>query len=561
MKNTVRQFEWATFGVAAALVVCAVLALWLWIPPAYDTNDDATIRAVLEGTRIPGQPPTGFALLPNAILGWLLVGVRQVWPAAYAWDITVTAALVWGAAVFVTLVWGSSSSRTFRLSAAATATAAMLPLVGSVQYTISATIAGGAAVALAWSELHSEAPTRRMVLLMAAALLVLGLLLRSGGAMAGALTVSMCLLPRAMQARRRGIAAAGSLLVASLCLFAVLHLADIALYKMRPEWDAYRELNDLVTALFDWNWQSVLPSEVNIGGARRAVGWTADDWLMLEQAWGVNPDRFSVKPVRDFYESTVARLTPLDYVTAAIQRLWILDAANVSERLNEVWPALVGVLLIVSLWSRRHDSGVTLAVALSFLVFCLAVQVGFKSLPFRLLAPMIACFMCVVLATMRSEHLSKKSASLVLVVMLALCGYQARTVFAAMAANHRHSLQVDADGAALAALNPSLVVIHRDTFPEEHWWRPFHQPEVRLLTIRLSRNNQSPQFLSFLQASGLSAFPSAICDDPSVLVISEPGRLEILSMHLQESVGRTVVWKPLLTGSFRAWQCLPAPAD
>jgi hypothetical protein len=87
---------------------------------------------------------------------------------------------------------------------------------------------------------------------------------------------------------------------------------------------------------------------------------------MLEHAWGVNPDRFSVKPVREFYESTVARLTPLDYVTAAIQRLWIIDAANLSERLNEVWPALVGMLLIIAVYSRRHDSGVTLAMALSY---------------------------------------------------------------------------------------------------------------------------------------------------------------------------------------------------
>jgi len=91
--------------VSSVLVVCAMAALWASIPPAYDTNDDVTIRGVLEGTRVPGQPPTGFALLPHAALGWALVAIRDVWPSVYAWDLAVTGALAWGFAVFLTLVW------------------------------------------------------------------------------------------------------------------------------------------------------------------------------------------------------------------------------------------------------------------------------------------------------------------------------------------------------------------------------------------------------------------------------------------------------------------------
>jgi hypothetical protein len=246
-----------------------------------------------------------------------------------------------------------------------------------------------------------------------------------------------------------------------------------------------------------------------------------------------------------------------------------------------------------------------------FAAYCLGVQIGFKSLPFRLLAPMFACFVSVLLSTARLRQRGRKSAALdryaahnedfvpvgrresgphsgpmraerakrhwqpatssagyqgrslwlVLVAVLLLSVYQARAVFAAMAANRRHSLQVDAEGAALAALQPSLVVIHRDRFPEEHWLRPFHTPGVRLLTIRLGRNNQNPQLLSFFQRSGLSTFPSAICDDPSIFVVSEPGRLDVLTTDLRERAGRSVIWKPVFTGSFTAWQCLPAPAE
>lgn len=550
------QFAWTTFGASAVLVVCALIALWTWIPPAYDTNDDATIRAVLEGTRIPGQAPTGYALLPHSALGWLLVAVRQVWPSAYAWDVAVTGTLAWGLAVFAAVVWGSARSAALRLSAVATTIAVMLPLVGSVQYTISATIAGGAAIALAWSELQRD-HSRRSVLAMACALFVLGVMVRAGGAMAGMLAVVASLLPPAVQRGRRGIGALSALLTASVALFAILHAVDLALYSLRPEWNAYRELNELVTALFDWNWQAVLPSAVNVTGARSAAGWTANDWLMLEHAWGVDPELFGVQPVRNFYAATVAHLRPWDYVEAAVQRLSIVDAANVSERLNEAWPALLAMVLVVAMYARRSDLRVMSGMAVCFVLYCVSVQVGFKSLPFRLFAPMIAGFVVVVLANVHPGRLTKTWTSVVLVVVLVLCGYQAPRVVAGMTANRAHSLQVDAEGAALAALQPSLVVIHRDTFPEEHWLRPFHRPAVRLMMIRLGRNNQNPQLLSFLRGSGLSAFPSAICDRQSVLVISEPGRLEVLTTDLQERRGRTVVWKPQFTGSFRAWQCLP----
>jgi hypothetical protein len=238
----------------------------------------------------------------------------------------------------------------------------------------------------------------------------------------------------------------------------------------------------------------------------------------------------------------------------------MFDRANWLERLNEAWPALLGAALVLGVQSRARDRRVTLAVVMFFAAYCVGVQIGFKSLPFRLLAPMIASFAVVLLSTARLRQLGRKSSAAVLVVVLLLGAYQAHAVFDAMAANRRHSLQVDAEGAALAALQPSLVVIHRDRFPEEHWLRPFHDPGVRLLTIRLGRNNQNPQLLSFLQTSGLSTFPWAICDDPSILVVSEPGRLNVLTTDLQERAGRTVIWKPVFTGSFAAWQCLPADA-
>ena len=554
-------FVWPTFGISATLIVGAVAALWIAIPPAYDTNDDATIRGVLEGTRVPGQPPTGFALLPHAALGWLLVGVRGIWPSAYAWDIAVTGTLMWGLAVFASLLWGSSRfAISLRIAAMAVALAAFLPLVSSVQYTISATTAGGAAVALAWFELHQHS-RRRAVLLMAAGLLVLALLVRSGAAMAGVLAVGSCLLPFAARAGRGGLARLGALAGGAVAIFFVLHAADVALYKLRPQWDAYRLANYYITAMFDWNWQAALPASVDITGARTAVGWTASDWAMLEHAFGVSPELFNLERVRTFYEATAGRVAPWDYVLVAVQRLWTVDRANLEERLTELWPVMACLAVIVLMYARRQDLRVTIAVLLSFLAYCIVVQAAFKSLPFRLLAPMAACFAAVVLAHMISRQPGRVVRSIGLVLLLALCGYQSYTVLTAMQANHRHSLQVDAEGAALAALKPALVVIHTDTFPEEHWQRPFHRPDVRLLMIRLGRNNQNPQLQAFLRASGLSAFPASICDQPSVVIISEQGRLEVVTEEMQQRFDRSIAWNPFYMASFRVWQCQPAPAD
>lgn len=144
--------RWQIFGVATLLTACTVAAVWIWVPPPYDTNDDPTIRGVLEGTRVAGQPPTGVARLPNALLGWMLVAARHIWPSAYAWDTTIAATLVVSIAIFLSLVWRRSGAGILvPLSVTATAIAALLPLLGSVQYAVSATMAGGAAGMLAWS--------------------------------------------------------------------------------------------------------------------------------------------------------------------------------------------------------------------------------------------------------------------------------------------------------------------------------------------------------------------------------------------------------------------------
>lgn len=279
---------------------------------------------------------------------------------------------------------------------------------------------------------------------------------------------------------------------------------------LRPEWDAYRVLNELVTALFDWNWQAALPSAVDVSGARRDVGWTARDRLMLEHAWGVGPEavqrRTGPRVLRGDRGADGAVGLHCCGGGASVDP----QRANLSERFHETWPALVALALVTPVYSRRRDLATILAIAACFALYGLSVQTGFKSLPFRLVGPIMTAFICIGVTTLEIRPVGRKMASAVLIGVVLLCGYQARIVFAAMQANHRHSLQVDGEGAALAALQPSLVVIHRDTFPQAHWQQPFYRPASRLVAIRLGRNNQT-QLLASLRDSGLSTFPSAMC--------------------------------------------------
>src|SRR5437867_1062552 len=46
---------------------------WMLVPPTYLTNDDVAIKRDLEGLMAPDGTPTGYAIWPHALLGWMLV--------------------------------------------------------------------------------------------------------------------------------------------------------------------------------------------------------------------------------------------------------------------------------------------------------------------------------------------------------------------------------------------------------------------------------------------------------------------------------------------------------
>ena len=161
-----RPLQWRTLVVALAMVVLACALFWALAPPRYDTNDDVAIRLRLEGVSVPGQPATGYVVLSHAALGWTLVVLGRVIPAVPWWDVVVAATLLWAIATLLAMGWDKLGDEWLaRGAATAVVLVATLPLVLALQYTISATVAGGTAVLLAVSELATPSSPRRGVIL------------------------------------------------------------------------------------------------------------------------------------------------------------------------------------------------------------------------------------------------------------------------------------------------------------------------------------------------------------------------------------------------------------
>lgn len=556
------RLRWRVFAVALVAVSALTSAAWLIHPPVYLTNDDVGTRLGLEGGFVPGQPPTGFVLHAHSVLGWALASLYGMLPNVPWWDLVLAGTLFWALAVLCALAWPAlGSGWPPRMTALAAICAAGLPLIGTVQYTISATAAGVAATLLAVTEAAQAARTRRSVLVMAALLFLMGSLVRPMGAMAGALAVGLLLMPLAAVTRptpRTVMGLAGVPLVAALAFTGLLSL-DGALYGRWPDWNQYYQYNWMASQMFEWGGDS---PGTTVDAMRASVGWSANDWHMLRTGWGVLPELHGFLSVAAAYETGAALVGWSERIGWIATRLAAVDGASL-QRLGEASAGLllVGGALAGAYGTRRSRAAVVLVVAL-FLGFCVALEVGFKELPFRLLAPLECGFLAVMLVSVGAHRRvpSPFVALLALSVVLAVLAHEGRAVASSMAADRLHALQVDGETERLLDLKPSLLVRHSDTFPAEHWWRPFHQPNIPLAMITLGgwtqAYNQSPQLQRFLSDTGRQPLPRALCEDPSILVVSELGRLEVVTTYLQEHENRQVEWEEAYAGSFRAWRCV-----
>src|SRR5262249_19177310 len=149
-----------------------------------------------EGLAAPTATPTGYVLIAHSLLGWVVVGVQRIVP-VHLWDFVVAGLFVCSIATMLAYVWSLSRTTAERVLAVVAVLVAIAPLLAGMQFTISATLAGIAAMTIAATDLLQPAP-RRSVLATSGALLLAGLLVRPISATAGGLLVIALLFPVAV---------------------------------------------------------------------------------------------------------------------------------------------------------------------------------------------------------------------------------------------------------------------------------------------------------------------------------------------------------------------------
>ena len=551
-------FAWRTFAVAVAAVLVFATALWMVAPPLYDTNDDVTIRLAVEGKLVPGQPATGFVLLTHSALAWAVATLNRVLPDVPWWDLVVSGMLLWALATFLALAWSAFGDTWVTRATALTAVLVVAaPLLTKLQFTISATLAGGAAAALAILELTSWRKPRRGVLAFAALLFAAATLVRPLAAMAGVACLGACLAPFVLlgDRPRRGLVRLTLSLAAAVTLFLAFTYVDGLLYRVDRAWSEYYRYNWMVVRLFEWGGD--IPDR-QAEAMRAASGWTANDWEMLTRFWGVDLQIHAFARLERIYEAAAQAGSP--NAPGALTRLGAAVDANLRALpVTSASVLIVGAVLAVAFASRRGGTAAVLAV-IAFGAVCVTFQAVSKELPFRVLAPIQACLLVALIITAASlrRPTSHLVSVMALSMLVALLLHDIRAVAAVAAADRSRAEQVTQEVAALQTLRPTLVVRHGGTFPAEFWWQPFRQPSIDLPSVALGWNNQNPLLHQFLHATVREPLLVTICSDPSIVVVGNPDWFRPATNYLRERFDMAVAWTNVYTASFGAWRCVPA---
>jgi hypothetical protein len=547
-------FRWRTFGVALLAVTVVMVAAWSsWYPPFYLENDDVTIRMALEGVSAPQATPTGFALMTNAALGWAIVGVQRVLPSIPGWDLVLAATLLWALAVLLALVWDALGTGWLaRATVVGALVVAIAPLVPSVQFTISATIAGGAAALLALTEMGAPRP-RKAVLLMAFLLYVAGLLIRPMGGPAGAAVAVGLSIPYLRSQKWWWVHALGVLATVSIVFFAAQYV-DVVLYGRDAEWNAYFRFNWLVGPLLEWGGDV---SRNHGDEIRQSVGWSANDWAMLLASWGVDPVVHGFNRVNQAYQAQTAAIDRVGMLSVMLGRAVSFPAESLRSLVDSSTLVAITGGLLAAAYATRRTAAMVAAVLLLFWAMCVSLDVVFERLPWRLLGPLEVLFVAATLITIgRSRRVPPAVLGILSLGVMAAIAAPVLTAEAREAAQRMGQAQdLDREVAQLQRLSPSLVIFYGSRFPREYWWRPFHRPPGRVPAIALGWNNQNPQLQHFLSVTGRQPLYRAVCNDPSMFIVSERQPLNFVTTYMHEHFDTAVSWMQVHDGTFPAWRC------
>jgi hypothetical protein len=554
VKTVGLQFRWGTFLAALTLLAAGAAAMWIAYPPVYQTNDDVAIRLALEGRTAPGEPATGFTVLTHAALGWPVAYLYGLFPNTPWWDLVVASMLIVALAVVCAIGWQGLGGDWFaRATAVGVLLVAAVPLLTIFQFTVGATLGGGAAVLLAVVETGRTKHPRRSVVLMAVLVLLCALLVRTLGAAAGVVAAGLFCIPLVL-ARVVAVRPTAFVVGAAVALCVVAQYADSIAYMAYDDWGRHQRYQWMIVRLFEWRGEL---SQAETDVIRASAEWTGNDWRMVQGYFSVDPNLHGYDRIARAYEMSMVSFGWADWFAWAGARLRAIDLATLSSIVERSVAPLVVMLAAVVGYASRRGTAVVVCIAFLFLGYCLGIETAFKELPVRLLGPLQVCAVAasVIAVSALRRQPSPVPVILALGLVLSVLEQQLMDTVAAAEAATQEAQALDQEVNELLRLSPSLLVLHADTFPREEWWRPFHRPAVELPAIALGWNNQNPLLQEFLRKTGRDGLFQAMCTDPSVLVIAEEGRLDVVTIFFREHYNSQIMWTEAYRGSFPAWRC------
>ena len=387
-----------------------------------------------------------------------------------------------------------------------------------MQFTFPAT-----AALLAGTESMARARPRRSIFVMATLLFLVGGLVRPMAALAGAFTTALLLIPAAAlsgsSGRLRIQRLAGVLLIAVSGCAALLY-CDGVLYGRSADWHEYYQYKWMIARLFEWGGEL---SGEQVDALRASVGWSANDWNLLQGMWGVDPEMYGFTRVAAAYETIVGKAAGRDWIEWLTARLTVIDGAALARLgRSTAGLVLVGGVLAGAYGRRRSWIASGLVVGL-FLVVCVGIEVGFKEIPLRLLAPLACGFLAALLVTvgsLRRPPASPVTVVLCLGVVLSVLAYEGRAVVAgagrrpaSLAASRRRGRALPAAGTVAGGAAFRYVPRRALVAPvppasradDDDRARPPEHPESVVLTeseraelIRLTKRARANRAVAFL---------------------------------------------------------------
>lgn len=542
---------------AALLLAALSAAAWLSFDPFYETNDDVSMRLIVEGRFVPGQEPSGFTLFVNALVGKALVAAYALWPGPPWYDLSLGALTLVAA---LSLLYASLDPRPALGWAfvAAFSGQMLLPVLVSCQFTHAATTGAAAGtILLARLALQDLSPRERGLHgALGPALIVAASLVRMEAA---ALVVGVGLLLslpllwsrwREGESGRVALAAPGLGVLAASALAAGFSFVDLSLYARTPGWGEFREYN-VLQRITQFIPQSEVTPDV-LSDLRREVGWSERDLSMLRSWFNTDPELFSIDRLKRAVQ-VLSRHNP-EGAQVEVEAL----RSSLEAFLKEAFRPLL--LLAVVPWLR--PSRRLLAYALYAILVVVAVvtvlSAILKTVPHRVywgLLVLSAAFLMLAAARWHGRARGLPSA-IAACLVLALLGLGVRQLAARSKGTKHWSNTVRREVAELGVARAGVVVVAvGKAFPYAAHWRPLRQPEQRLDLLPVMSSARTPLVQDFLRRTGRQDLALALCQDAGLWLVASPAFTAVLADFLREHRGIEVEFRPKLRGSFSVYRC------